>query len=209
MTPLVLPAGVPSQVRVWLVDVMRDEVRLDGLDAAERARCLHYRQHESRLRFSETRLALRTLLGGRLGMAPDAVPLAAGAHGKPQLAGGALQFNVTHCGQYALVAISDAAPVGIDLERIDRARPFADMAAAYYSAAEQAACRDDPEAFFQLWSCKEALVKAWGTGIGGGLPALAAEGGQWQAAPNGAATAPGRVWRIAAPHGYVAALAIA
>ncbi|UUZ46859.1 hypothetical protein LP420_24270 [Massilia sp. B-10] len=112
-------------------------------------------------------------------------------------------------GQYALVAISDAAPVGIDLERIDLARPFADMAAAYYSAAEQAACRDDPEAFSSSGAARKRWSKPGARASAAACLALAAEGEQWQAAPNGAATAPGRVWRIAAPHGYVAALAIA
>jgi len=195
LTRLILPAAVPAQVRVWQLDVAQDEVRLAGLDHAERERCLRYRHHADRVRFAETRLALRALLAGRLGVTPDAVAFTLGVHGKPLLAGGGLQFNVSHSGRYALIAISTAEPVGIDLERIDRERPLHDLAERYYSPAEQAACLADPDAFFHLWSCKEALAKARGTGIGDGLPALDSDRS--------------RVWRIAAPDGYAAALAIA
>jgi 4'-phosphopantetheinyl transferase len=130
------------------------------------------------------------------------VTFTAGAHGKPQLQGGDLHFNVSHSGRYALIAISGVTPVGIDLERIELERPLADMAEQFYSDEEQDACRNDPEAFFHLWSCKEALVKAWGTGIADGLPAL-------QGSADNPSHPAGQVWRIAAPHGYAAALAIA
>jgi 4'-phosphopantetheinyl transferase len=208
LIPLLLPATVPGHVRVWQVDVARDEVRLDGLNAAERTRCLHYRQHASRVRFAETRLALRALLGERLGTAPDAVAFVAGEHGKPHLEGDVLHFNVSHAGRHALIALSDAAPVGVDLECIDRERAFDDLAEQFYSLQECAACKGNPEMFFQLWSCKEAVVKAWGTGILDGLPALSthADGIRDAAAPG---HRPARVWHIAAPDGYAAALAIA
>jgi 4'-phosphopantetheinyl transferase len=209
LIPLLLPPTVPAHVRVWQVDVARDEVRLDGLNAVERARCLHYRQHASRVRFAETRLALRALLGERLGIVPDAVAFVAGEHGKPLLEDDLLHFNVSHAGCYALIALSDTTPVGIDIERIDSERAYDDLAGQYYSPPEQAACKGDPAHFFQLWSCKEAVVKAWGTGILDGLPALSASADGISFYPAAAEHPPTRVWRIAAPQGYAAALAIA
>jgi 4'-phosphopantetheinyl transferase len=195
---------------VWLLDTADGEVPLARLQQAERERCLRFRQHADRVRFAQSRLALRALLGQRLGVSAHTLVFEAAARGKPQLAARDLQFNVSHSGRYALIAISDTAPVGIDLERIDHARPFTELAERYYAPGERAACRADPDAFFHLWSRKEAVVKAWGSGLGDGLPALMAEasGAATAAAPD-ATRRPATVWDIAAVHGYAAALAIA
>jgi 4'-phosphopantetheinyl transferase len=213
LTVLALPAGVPPQVRLWRLDVEGAALRVDGLAPAEQDRCRFYRHEADRVRFAATRRMLRILLGQYLDLAPADVPLAAGAHGKPLLADGALQFNVSHAGRYAFIAVSPDAPVGVDLERIDNARPVAAIAEQFFSAEECAACRGSAAMFCQLWSCKEAVLKAWGCGIGGAaLPALEGSGrdGECSAVPDDRlAHRPARVWHLAAPPGYAAALALA
>jgi 4'-phosphopantetheinyl transferase len=180
LSSVALPAGVPSRVRMWRLDVEGAALCVDGLTPAEVERSRFYRHEADRVRFAATRLALRTLLGRQLGLAPADVPLTLAAHGKPVLASGALQFNVSHAGRYALIAMSECGPVGVDIERIDPSTP-------------------------EMWSCTEAALKAWGCGIQDALP-LIHDGGQLQASLAG--YPPARLWRLAAPPGYMAALAL-
>lgn len=131
------------------------------------------------------RAPLRNLLSGYLGVAADRVELFDDAHGKPAVApelarhrgGLPLQFNWSHSGDYALVAIALGAAVGVDVQRhapAPRALAIAErffdpleaVALASYSHAE----RD--QAFLGLWCAKEAVLKAAGEGLSFGLSRL-------------------------------------
>ena len=100
-----------------------------------------------------------------------------GPHGKPELLqeplSGArrLSFSVAHTAGALLCAVA-CAPLGVDVEQRDRGSPglATRLAARYFTSAEQAALAALPEparagAFLQLWTLKEAYVKALGRGI--------------------------------------------
>ncbi len=129
---------------------------------------------------SHGRNPLRRVLGSYLGWPADRVQLIDGEHGRPALVqrdGSRLDFNWSHSGEHALIAIArDVAP-GIDLER-QRRRPRAlEIASRYFHVDEAAAlARLPPEqrdaAFLQLWTAKEAVLKAIGRGLAFGLDRL-------------------------------------
>ena len=138
--------------------------------------------HVWRLRHDprEGRAPLRALLGSYLGMAAGAVTLVEGAHGRPQLApaqAGALDFNWSHSGDCALVAVACGVAPGVDLER-RRARPRAlELAQRYFTSAETEWLASQPteqrnDAFLALWTAKEAVLKAHGRGLAFGLHRL-------------------------------------
>jgi 4'-phosphopantetheinyl transferase len=114
------------------------------------------------------------VLGGYLKIEPSAVPFDYGPQGKPMLAGrlaeSGLHFNLAHSEDLALLAVTTAARIGIDVERV---RPLADaevLVARFFSRRESAAFRklpedEQPKAFFHLWTRKEAWLKATGEGI--------------------------------------------
>jgi 4'-phosphopantetheinyl transferase len=118
---------------------------------------------------------LRRLLAAYLGCAPGAVPLARAEHGKPYLAAGCgLEFNLSHSRQVVLVGLSRAQPLGVDVEAGLRRRPVLELARRFFSPPEAQALADlegplQQSAFLHLWSCKEAVVKALGRGLGFGL----------------------------------------
>jgi 4'-phosphopantetheinyl transferase len=123
---------------------------------------------------------VRGLLAAYLDYAPDAVRLTLGEHGKPFLDGPflagsrAFDFNVSHSGGALLVAIARGQELGVDIETQRRRRPVLDLARRFFAADEASALAslDEPRrqiAFLRLWSCKEAVVKALGIGIGFGL----------------------------------------
>ncbi|HEY1816137.1 MAG TPA: 4'-phosphopantetheinyl transferase superfamily protein [Kofleriaceae bacterium] len=106
--------------------------------------------------------ALRAIVAMRLGRE---VELAIDPRGKPQLAGRELEVNVSHSGELALIAISDAGAIGVDVEQV---RPLHDARAfikRFFSAAEAAEAGDELAAIFRTWCRKEALLKARGIGL--------------------------------------------
>lgn len=98
-----------------------------------------------------------------------------GVHGKPfapELPG--LDFNLSHAGPHVLLAFARAQAIGIDLERCDRRLSLDGIAHRFFAASEaQALTRLPPvaqrETFLRLWTHKEAVLKALGTGINFGL----------------------------------------
>ena len=142
----------------------------------ERARMDRFLRPADRVRFGVAHGWLRRVLGAYLDMAPSALAFGAGEHGKPFLRDAALEFNLSHSGDLALVAVAAHGPVGVDVERWDHAVECLDLAERFFSAAELGALhalRDDAprvvEGFFATWSRKEAYLKATGHGITRGL----------------------------------------
>jgi 4'-phosphopantetheinyl transferase len=139
------------------------------LSPPERRRAASFRYPRDRRRFAVCRAALRHRLGAESGLPASEVALAEGERGKPFAPGGP-PFNVSHCGELALIAVAAAGPVGIDLERLRRDRPLARLARRFLSPAEHAAMEglgedDLARAFYWCWTAKEAYLKALGVGL--------------------------------------------
>src|ERR1041384_645151 len=80
-----------------------------NLSADERDRMERFRLEKDRRRYLIGRGLLRSLLGVYLNRAPQDLRFETTAAGKPHLASGLgqLQFNVSHSGEYVLIAITD------------------------------------------------------------------------------------------------------
>ncbi|GGY30973.1 4'-phosphopantetheinyl transferase [Rhodanobacter panaciterrae] len=123
---------------------------------------------------------LRSVLGVYLGIAAEHVTLVDGEHGRPALADvhdPSLGFNWSHSGNHALIAVGRGVTPGIDLEQL-RVRPRAlEIARRYFCNDETTALTALPAAtrdavFLELWTAKEAVLKALGRGIAFGLDRL-------------------------------------
>ncbi|HEX7130310.1 MAG TPA: 4'-phosphopantetheinyl transferase superfamily protein [Rhodanobacteraceae bacterium] len=113
-------------------------------------------------------------------------------HGKPQLfAHGEphreLQFNWSHSGALALVALARSAIPGVDIEQPREGVKILEIARRFFAPAEAdalAACggAEREALFFRLWCAKEAVLKALGRGLAFGLERVAFErdGEGWQ-----------------------------
>lgn len=126
------------------------------------------------------RTPLRQVLAGYLGTTPERIGLLEDEHGRPRLDPrhrSPLDFNWSHSGERAVLAIARNLTPGIDLERVrERPRALA-IAERYFSAAEtrmlsELAPPQRSQAFLQLWTAKEAVLKAHGRGIAFGLHRL-------------------------------------
>ena len=137
-----------------------------------RAGRFHFSHHRDR--FIAARGVLRRALAHCLGTEPDKLEFAYGTHGKPELAGAfansGFKFNLAHCENLALIAITYRRRIGVDLERIRLLRDMSELVSRFFSGREVAAFHNltdqqKPEAFFNLWTRKEAWLKATGEGI--------------------------------------------
>jgi len=91
-------------------------------------------------------------------------------NGKPQVVAdgrGELHFNVSHSGEWGLIAVSVECAVGVDIERPRIFRNPAGLARRLCSARELEHVRggEDQAALLRLWVRKEAVAKADGSGL--------------------------------------------
>jgi len=220
------PPVAPSLAQPLLLsldvrDPLPDPVRVElaaSLAPAEVQRWEALRLPLDQERFLRGRGALRRLVGAWRGEPPEAVPIGAGAHGKPCCAGGP-EFNLSHSGDLILLALDGQRPVGVDVEQwrpglawrpiarrvlppaewqaLEARWPPLDMGAGAMDATAAAAAaeaeRQGAEAFLAAWCRLEARLKAQGLGLAGLQQAEAAV----------------EVWEVAVPIGYRAALALA
>ena len=182
--------------------------RLLADDEAEHARA--FGSVPARDRFVVGRGLVRSVLGHRLGVSPQSLGLRTEPDGKPQLAetaGKQLQFNLSHSGSMAVLAVTDARAVGVDVEELTRRVDIDAVARRQFTERECAmlADADDTRAlFFELWVRKEALIKAVGTGFR--VPTSTIEVGL-----DASVSTQGRGWMIRSffiADGYVAAVAV-
>jgi 4'-phosphopantetheinyl transferase len=223
----VAPAGRvelrADEVHVWRVDLagQSDAGGLAVLSDAERARADRFQFLADRARFVASHTALRAILASYLDVAPVALAFGESTHGKPFVeapdAGRELRFSLSHSGDVALVAVGLGREVGVDVERV---RPLDDLegfAARYFSAAERDALARVPSgkqlrAFFEIWTLKEAYLKACGEGLMRALDAFDVTVGDAQPRLLAVRDRPGdearwTLLRLAPGEGYVGALA--
>jgi len=98
----------------------------------------------------------------------------AGAQAPEAPAPRALEFNLAHSQNLALLAVSASGPIGVDVELIRLMPDAGELVARFFSERETEACNTLPKAgraaaFFNLWTRKEAWLKATGEGIGHSL----------------------------------------
>ena len=95
---------------------------------------------------------------------PADVVFALGPHGKPELPGAPVRFNLAHSGDRALIALVDDVEVGVDVERTARSSRAVERT---LTDGERAALGPDRHVeLLRVWCRKEALAKAIGGGLG-------------------------------------------
>jgi 4'-phosphopantetheinyl transferase len=118
----------------------------------------HGPKAERRRRASE---ALRAVLTREAG---PGFQLVEGPNGKPALAGERLQFNLSHSGNRAAIAVCEAGPVGVDIEAPRTISEPARLARRICTERELEAVRQGDD-LLRLWVRKEAVAKASGEGL--------------------------------------------
>jgi len=137
-------------------------------DETERVARFHFEVDKNR--FLVTHSALRKILGRYLHRDPAELKFSLNQYGKPALVNSALEFNLSHSGDFALIAVTQRRKIGVDVERIRQGISSHVIAQQYFSKAEVAELQSLPieqrgSAFFTCWTRKEAYIKAQGLGL--------------------------------------------
>lgn len=165
-----LPRLEPSAIHIWGVHVPSMLDRLDALKALlndrEREKAARFRREADRHSSIAARGALRVLLSGYAGLSPSEIEFTYSENGKPRTAETNVAFNVSHSGEWVVIAIGRDRAIGVDIEQIKRDMDVLSIAGRYYAPDERAAIEESEDShatFFQLWARKEAYVKACGS----------------------------------------------
>jgi 4'-phosphopantetheinyl transferase len=174
---------IPGEVHVWCV-IMDDlqaqnPVLLSFLSEDERARAERYRFTQDRTAYVVVRGMLRLLLGRYLKQDGRSLSFDYSSFGKPYVRA-PIAFNVAHTRQAGLLAFMLDEPVsgdslGVDIESVRPEIVTDELAGQVLSPIELArfdTSREKSQLFFDIWTRKEAYVKARGTGLSTPLPSL-------------------------------------
>jgi 4'-phosphopantetheinyl transferase len=169
-------------VRYRRTDVIDEAARASALallSEDERARHERIRAESDRDEYATAHALLRVTLSELGDRPPASWRFAAGPHGKPALAhsGSPLTFNLSHARGLVACAVAAGGDVGLDVEPITRATNWRGIASRYFSPAElaeidRAQPANQATRFFELWTLKEAFVKALGVGLSQPLSAI-------------------------------------
>ena len=173
----------PGAVHVWSLPLNISPRALASgagyLSPDERERADRFRFEVHRNRFIVGRGMLRAILGRYGDVPPERLRFNYGPNGKPELItpgevtrrpGGVLHFNLAHSEAVGVLAVTQTGPVGVDVEQVRRLPDFKELVGQFFSGREAAEFsrlpwEQQPTAFFNLWTRKEALLKAMGEGI--------------------------------------------
>lgn len=170
-------------VHLWfstLEELVPQAIALEALlDEEEIARADRFRFAPDRERFVLGHGLLRSLLGRYLNADGAALRIQRGPFGKPFLDDTELRFNLSDTKDALVLAVAWDHELGVDIETMTRRADHEAVAHHYFTPDEvariQAAGSDELVAkrcFLDLWTRKEAVLKASGVGIMEDLHAL-------------------------------------
>jgi 4'-phosphopantetheinyl transferase len=163
-----------------LAEVERS-VLLARLSDDERDRHARFRFERDRDAYLVAHALTRRLLADVIGVEASALEFSASEHGRPELSApnAALdfRFNLSHTHGLVACGVTRGREIGVDVERIDREVELLAVGRHVYSPREMAVLESlSGEAqrlhFFELWTLKEAYVKAIGKGLAGPLRSI-------------------------------------
>jgi 4'-phosphopantetheinyl transferase len=167
-----------NEVQVWSVSCQQLLSQVEHLteilseDEKNRANRFHFER--DKLHFIVGRGLLRIILGRYLKTEPEQLQFSYSLTGKPALVSkngrDTLQFNLSHSGEMMLYAFTRDRQIGIDLEHLRPIPDFKQLIQQFFSVGETSAILSLPPIqqqliFLQVWTCKEAYLKATGAGL--------------------------------------------
>ncbi|HHP7232211.1 MAG TPA: 4'-phosphopantetheinyl transferase family protein [Xenococcaceae cyanobacterium] len=171
-----------DEIHLWRANLNLPPQQLKQLasslseDETARANRFHFSQH--RCRFIAARGILRQLLGFYCQTPGDRISFTYNSRGKPQLASdfsqASLEFNLSHSQNLVLYSFNYQQKIGIDLEYLRDNLDYQNIAQRFFAPRELnfiTTCPQEQQKlrFYQLWTAKEAYLKATGAGLAGGL----------------------------------------
>ena len=176
----------PHDIHIWFrptesLDEAAIAAAASVLSDEERAQYRRFHFARDARDYAAAHALLRTTFSRYADRAPGHWRFGKTRNGKPFLideGGFRASFSLSHTHGMVACAVTATADVGVDVECIDRGVDSADVAARFFAPAEAAHLAQLDEGarrdrFFDLWTLKEALVKALGGAMALSLNRLA------------------------------------
>lgn len=172
------PLLAHDEIHLWVANLDLPDIEIGNffntlsIDEAERAK--RFVHEKDRKHFIVGRGILRNILGKYQNINPDKLIFSYAEKGKPELIVAQnnqnLQFNISHSNGIALFAITIIGDVGVDLEYCKQRIDTLSIAKRFFAQEEVAELMKLPKdqqikGFYNIWTCKEAFIKALGAGL--------------------------------------------
>lgn len=170
-----------NQAHVWFANLDLPAAEIERLATLlspdEVVRANKFKFARDKKRFIAARGILRELLANYLQITANKIEFRYSDRGKPDLVTSldrSLQFNLSHSQNYALYAFTYNRRIGVDLEYLRSIEDAAKIAKRFFSPTESELINSltadkQKRVFLQLWTAKEAYLKATGVGLAGSL----------------------------------------
>jgi phosphopantetheinyl transferase len=147
---------------------------LNEINATENLVLLYGRSYDGHANKTapECRALLRMLLSRFLNLPPEHIVIQKTKSGKPFVENKGLFFNVSHSDSSYLIAVSRMGRIGVDIECLTGNEDLVSMADYAFSEHEKRVCFETDDRimnFTKIWTLKEALLKATGSGLADNL----------------------------------------
>ena len=168
-----------NSLHIWTLHLPKQEKNLSEYDYVlsleERKKSARFKTRDNQISYVLARGGLRFILQKYLDIPANEINFSVNLYGKPKIEstpGPALEFNLSHSGDYVIYAITKNTPVGVDIEKIRRrtSEQLKQLACRFFSKNEANLIVNTPQAemtqlFFSLWTKKEAYTKQHGLGL--------------------------------------------
>ncbi|MCW9012433.1 MAG: 4'-phosphopantetheinyl transferase superfamily protein [Gammaproteobacteria bacterium] len=167
-----------NTIHIWLNYLNIHQARLKHLypylSEEEKERSEKFKFFKHRKRFIASHGFMRSVLSTYFHKSAGELKFCYSERGKPELLLTAdepdIRFNLSHSNNLAILAVCKNHPIGIDIEYMGRKNEWAKLIRRFFTPTEQAGIFSLPEkqqknAFFQVWTRKEAHMKVTGQGL--------------------------------------------
>jgi len=170
----------PSQIHLWQYpvgdppDAQHLAHAMTLLSDAEKKRLAAFHFEKHRAEYALSHAMVRLALSEYAPVQPQDWQFRTGEKGKPEIASPPLDtplwFNLSHTDGFAVCVAGRARHVGVDVENLNLKASHQELAEHFFAPAEYEYLRNLPpslqrEAFFRIWTLKEAYIKADGRGL--------------------------------------------
>jgi 4'-phosphopantetheinyl transferase len=142
---------------------------LECLNKDDQLKANKVRDSEDKITLLTCYTMLRMIISKRLKINPLDISFETGTNGKPRIKNDSLFFNISHTSNSYAFALSEYFSIGVDLEELNEHLNYEPIIKRFFSRKEcefiLESKRNSRNRFFLLWTRKEALLKAIGTGI--------------------------------------------
>lgn len=164
-----------NQVHIWYINLEKSknwiESKFSILDWNEKGKVMSFKYEDDRLRCMAGRIFTKVLASQYLKVSEKEFSIEVTEFGKPylnfkKLSHTHMEYNLSHSGKYLAIAFSYDRFLGIDIQEMEDLPDYCEVAQNCFHNLEYEAIFNSKErgTFYDIWTGKEAYIKAVGKG---------------------------------------------